>query len=274
MTAAEVIQVAVAEEGYLEKKSNSQLDSKTANAGSNNYTKYERDLVKWIGSPFAQGVAWCMMFVVWCFVKAFGKEAAKKLLGGWTAYTPTGANFFKNMYRWHEKNPQPGDIIFFKNAIRICHVGIVTRVDSQYVYTIEGNTSGANTVVANGGGVHQKRYVKTLSKIAGYGRPAYDVVPAPAPAPGPAGEHVPLNYQVGVTYTVRAAELNVRTKKASDDPAKLPTGQIIATLKAGDLVKNQATTLVNGKIWMYFGLDSQRREMWSCADSGTIAYIS
>lgn len=274
MTAAEVIQVAVAEEGYLEKKSNSQLDSKTANAGSNNYTKYERDLVKWVGSPFAQGVAWCMMFVAWCFVTAFGKEAAKKLLGGWSAYTPTSANFFKNMYRWHEKNPQPGDVIFFKNAIRICHVGIVTRVDSQYVYTIEGNTSGANTVVANGGGVHQKRYVKTLSKIAGYGRPAYDAVPAPAPAPGPAGEHVPLNYIVGQKYTVTAAGLNVRTKKASDDPAKLPTGQIIATLKAGDRVKNQATTLVNGKIWMYFGLDSQRREMWSCADSGTIAYIS
>jgi hypothetical protein len=39
-----VIDIALAEVGYLEKKSNSNLDNKTANAGSNNYTKYGRDL--------------------------------------------------------------------------------------------------------------------------------------------------------------------------------------------------------------------------------------
>lgn len=39
-----VIAVAKAEVGYLEKRTNSQLDSKTANAGSANYTKYARDL--------------------------------------------------------------------------------------------------------------------------------------------------------------------------------------------------------------------------------------
>lgn len=268
MTAAEVIRVAVAEEGYLEKKTNSQLDSKTANAGSNNFTKYARDYYKHTGIN-AQGQPWCDVFVDEMFITAFGVEGARKLLGGFSAYTPTSAQYFKNMKCWYTKNPHPGDVIFFKNATRICHTGIVTRVDGQYVYTVEGNTSGASTVVANGGGVHQKKYLLTLSKIAGYGRPAYDT----APAPEPSGQHAPLNYQVGVTYTVKAAGLNVRTKKASDDPAKLPAGQIIATLKAGDRVKNQATTLVNGKIWMYFGLDSKKREKWACADSGTVAYI-
>lgn len=43
---------------YLEKKSNSQLDSKTANAGSNNYTKYWRDI-----KPDYQGQPWCAAFV-------------------------------------------------------------------------------------------------------------------------------------------------------------------------------------------------------------------
>ena len=38
-----LIQIAKNETGYLEKASNSQLDSKTANAGENNYTKYWRD---------------------------------------------------------------------------------------------------------------------------------------------------------------------------------------------------------------------------------------
>ena len=45
MKAAEkLINIARAEVGYLEKKSNKDLDSKTANAGSSNYTKYARDL--------------------------------------------------------------------------------------------------------------------------------------------------------------------------------------------------------------------------------------
>ena len=39
-----VLGTAEEEIGYLEKKSNSQLDSKTANAGSNNYTKYWREI--------------------------------------------------------------------------------------------------------------------------------------------------------------------------------------------------------------------------------------
>lgn len=86
--------------------------------------------------------------------------------------------------------------------------------------------------------------------------------------------HVPLNYIVGQTYKVVCTELNIRTKKASDDPFVIPNSTIIGTLKNGASIKNQATTLVNGKIWMYFGLDSKGRERWSCADSGTVAYIA
>ncbi|MEJ1494826.1 hypothetical protein, partial [Escherichia coli] len=70
-----VILIAKNEIGYLEKKNNSQLDSKTANAGSNNYTKYWRDI-----KPSYQGQPWCAAFVSWCFMEAFGQEKAKKLL--------------------------------------------------------------------------------------------------------------------------------------------------------------------------------------------------
>ena len=64
-----VILIAKNEIGYLEKKSNSQLDSKTANAGSNNYTKYWRDI-----KPSYQGQPWCAAFVSWCFMEALGQE--------------------------------------------------------------------------------------------------------------------------------------------------------------------------------------------------------
>lgn len=80
-----VLTIARQEIGYLEKRSNSQLDSKTANAGSNNYTKYARDLY-----PSLQGQPWCDMFVDWCMVQAFGQVTARQLLGGgFSAYTPT-----------------------------------------------------------------------------------------------------------------------------------------------------------------------------------------
>ena len=39
-----IINLAKEEAGYIEKATNSQLDSKTANAGNGNYTKYARDL--------------------------------------------------------------------------------------------------------------------------------------------------------------------------------------------------------------------------------------
>ena len=92
MSAVEkIIEIAKAEVGYLEKKTKSSLESKTDNAGSNNFTKYARDIY-----PSLQGQAWCDMFVDWCFVQAFGLVKAKQLLGGFSAYTPTSAQYFKN----------------------------------------------------------------------------------------------------------------------------------------------------------------------------------
>ena len=169
-----LINIALAEVGYLEKKSKDNLDSKTANAGDNNYTKYARDMMKYNAGIFANGFAWCDTFVDWCFVKAFGAEQAEKMLWGWSAYTPTSSGYFKNKKQWHTKNPKKGDIIFFKNASgTICHTGIVYKVDVDYVYTVEGNTSSASGVVANGGSVEKKKYALTHSRIAGYGRPEY-----------------------------------------------------------------------------------------------------
>ena len=66
-----VIDIALAEDGYLEKATTEQLDEKTANAGNKNYTKYARDLadVRFFNGR-KQGTAWCSVFVAWCFFKA------------------------------------------------------------------------------------------------------------------------------------------------------------------------------------------------------------
>ena len=82
--------------------------------------------------------------------------------------------------------PQPGDQIFFwpKDAIggpAVQHTGLVYAVDGSYVYTIEGNTSGANGVVANGGGVCKKKYKLTYNRLAGFGRPDWGTVALDTP---------------------------------------------------------------------------------------------
>lgn len=183
-----VIDIALAEVGYLEKATYDQLDDPIANAGKLNYTKYARDLAKY---PFyngsKKGVAWCDVFVDWCFVQAYGVDAAKAL-----TYQPTNSaknygagcrysrDYFKSKGRLFDK-PEPGDQIFFysKDKKSISHTGLVYKVDSNKVYTVEGNTSGASGVISNGGGVCKKSYSLTYSRLAGFGRPEYSDTDAP-----------------------------------------------------------------------------------------------
>ena len=165
--------------GYLEKKSNAQLDDFTANAGKNNYTRFNRDYSEYTGQKL-QPAQWCGTFVSCCFVYEFGLEKAKQLLcGGLHSYTPSGARYFKNKGRYikrGEGTPKAGDVVFFYSSSkgRIGHVGIVTKVTSSKIYTVEGNTSGASTLVTNGGGVREKSYYLTSTYIDGYGSVAYD----------------------------------------------------------------------------------------------------
>lgn len=186
---SKLLEVAAGEIGYLEKKTNKNLDSKTTNAGYNNYTKYARDLDKlgYFYNGRKNGYAWCDVFVDWCFVTAFGVEQAMKLLqqpkrsyGAGVGYS---RNYYKKKGQFHKKNPQPGDQIFFykANLVTLAHTGLVEKVDETYVYTIEGNTRESNGVVANGGGVVRKKYKLNYKRICGYGRPNYDVEPVVEP---------------------------------------------------------------------------------------------
>jgi peptidoglycan hydrolase-like protein with peptidoglycan-binding domain len=176
-----VISIAKAEVGYQEKASNSNLDSKTANAGKNNYTKYARDLDAITGfyNGKKQGYAWCDVFLDDCFVKAYGVENAKRLLC--QPNNSAGAGCKESMSYYKAKgqlytSPKIGDQIFFKNLVgTVCHTGLVVNVDNTYVYTIEGNTSSGNKLDADGGQVCEKRYALNYARIAGYGRPHYDV---------------------------------------------------------------------------------------------------
>ena len=178
-----VLSIALGEVGYQEKETNHKLDHRTENAGDENYTKYARDLdaINFYNGK-KNGFAWCDVFVDWCFVKAFGETAAKRI-----TFQPAlfllnkGAGCRYSFGYYQDKNqifsrPRVGDQIFFygEDGISICHTGLVLDVDDVYVHTVEGNTSDDAGVVANGGEVCKKKYCLTDKRLAGYGRPEYE----------------------------------------------------------------------------------------------------
>lgn len=180
--------------GYLEKKSNKNLDDFTANAGKNNYTRFNRDYVaemKGRKYPGALGMQWCAAFISCVFMYEYGVNAAREMLcGDLSCYTPAGAGYFKKAGRYTPRkkaDPQPGDVVYFYSSAkgRIGHVGLVYAVDRTKIYTIEGNTSGGNSLVTNGGAVWKKSYNKTSSYIDGFGRPLYEQIPIPEDSPAP-----------------------------------------------------------------------------------------
>lgn len=252
-----VIEIALAEVGYLEKASNKHLDDKTENAGRANYTKYARDIDRipdFYNTP-KQGFSWCDVFVDWCFVQAYGAPLAKSLLcqpsrsaGAGCKYS---ADYYKRAGRFIVAGPQVGDQIFFGSGGSVTHTGIVYKVDSSRVYTVEGNTSDALGVVANGGAVAKKSYLLTYSKIYGYGRPNYvdgydpetDEPAAVEAKPEPARS---FSKSYAKAYTVTASALNMRNGAGTDKAVLglLPRG---ATFSCYGYYTKQA----DGTIWLY-----------------------
>lgn len=183
MTAIERV-LATAEKwvGYLEKsraeynKDHSIVYEMTAGAGRDNYTMVWEDV-----KPAFQGQPWCQGFIFWIFYKTFGADLAKRVLylddwkgfDSWSNYAcfAWADNFERHGARYQSSKAKVGDIIYFTKS----HTGIVYKIADGYVYTIEGNTSVADAVVSNGGGVYRKKYKLGIDAIYCYGRPNYAI---------------------------------------------------------------------------------------------------
>ena len=238
MSAEKVIAMAKSQVGYLEKASNYNLDSMSGNAGYNNWTKYARDLNNagyYNGNK--NGYAWCDVFVDWCFFKVYGSKAKAEAVQCQTGTLGAGCEYSMCYYKAQgrfDKTPKPGDQIFFyDSAGDIGHTGLVYAVTDSTVYTIEGNTSSASGVVANGGGVAMKSYSRSYSRIAGYGHPRYDVAAAEtaeAATPTSTGDSTPTpkktpkyfypyrKYQNGSTEEIVYKDTDFKTKTGSLNP--------------------------------------------------------
>ena len=181
--AKKVIDIAIKEVGYLEKSKSAYIRNpaviyyKIDGAGYDNINKYafEIDKLDWYNGP-KNGFAWCACFVDWCMIQAFGVDDAGKMKnhGIYDASCGWAVESFQNAGQFY-KYPKPGDQIFFKDSDGDpCHTGIVIDVDEEYVHTVEGNTSGAEGIESNGGGVFRKKYPIGYYRIYGYGRPLYE----------------------------------------------------------------------------------------------------
>jgi len=128
-----IIEIARKEIGYKEFPSNSNL------------TKYG----EWFGFD---GVAWCAMFVSWCYHVAGFPLGKIGFLRGF-AGCQSGYDYWKKRGEITTK-PQPADIVLFdwNKDLRYDHTGIFVRdLGNGLFESIEGNTSGTNQ--SNGGEV-------------------------------------------------------------------------------------------------------------------------
>lgn len=195
--------------GYIEKKSGSSLKDKTANAGYKNYTYFGKLMHKAYPQTMDYPAPWCDAFVDACIYLACDKvlaDCSHVLCGVPDDYTCDSAKMYRDKNRWGVV-PRIGAQIFFSSNGKIdgiCHTGLVVSYDEFFVTTIEGNTSNAAGVVANGGCVAQKKYLRTNSRIAGYGYPQYKSNDEAAAAVS--------KYR---QYEITASSLNVRDKRST-----------------------------------------------------------
>lgn len=169
-----VVNIAKNEIGYIEKASDSNLDSKTANAGKGNYTKYGKDLSSAYGWNTTHE-QWCDIFVDWCFIQAYGEKTARAMTyqtDALSAKCSTSMYYYQKNKHFYAagSNPQKGDQIFFYDSNReVNHTGLVVDVNmtTKQVTYVDGN-SGANTDRVSTDSISFND-----SKIAGYGRPDF-----------------------------------------------------------------------------------------------------
>ena len=157
--AGQVVGIAEAEKGYLEKSlanwekyGTNCLYTKTRFAGADNVQKYSYETGHYNKYGWAP---WCQSFVNWCIMSAVGAAKADKLLCGMykSASTMDTKNAMVNAGRQVElSKAQPGDIVF-RSRNGGGHVGIVKGWKNGKIVTIEGNSSANDITSWNGGAV-------------------------------------------------------------------------------------------------------------------------
>ncbi len=159
---ADLIAVARTQLGYTEL--NTSTGYPIAPNASAGYTKYGASF----GDPTGE---WCAYFVSWCATNAGIPTSVVPRLGNCAATV-----------KWYQKHsefysrstgyiPKTGDIVFFNwsGGSTAKHIGIITGVSGDSVYTIEGNTGSDRGYMCCA-----RTRSRSASYIVGYGVPSYN----------------------------------------------------------------------------------------------------
>ena len=181
----DVIAMALSQLGYQEGASNGAFSGEVS--GRNNYVEFSYNMgdlgLGYGGSDYP----WCACFVSWCLYQSHctdqntWKDLGRYHVGDydyiWKEISCSqwvrqlkGAGYYKySAYEGGSYTPKYGDLVFFQNSGGVAHIGICLYVANGRIYTVEGNTSDASGLEANGGGVYFKNYSLSTSYINGYG---------------------------------------------------------------------------------------------------------
>lgn len=112
------------------------------------------------------GVAWCAIFVWWCFHQV----EADALLPTKTASCWQLMDAAKKAGLWVTSSFHPGDVLIYQFGASY-HTGICESVAGNVVMAIEGNTGISND--ANGGAVMRRK--RNVTFVKGAVRPKYEI---------------------------------------------------------------------------------------------------
>lgn len=173
-----VIRIAKSQIGYHEGRSNGHW---------NNQEKYAPQVP---GLEWAQGQAWCDVFVNWVALKAGARNLFPVSAG-----CDLSAADWRKLGRFSEY-PVLGGQILYSEGGHFVHTGIVVAYDAHTVTSVEGNTNTNGS--AEGDGVYLKVHDRSSSYVGGYGVPRFpDGVVSADPRfahehPTKAGAHKPV----------------------------------------------------------------------------------
>lgn len=115
----------------------------------------------WAWYGFNNRVPWCAIFVSWVANQAKIMNVSVPRF----SVVGDGARWFKERGQWEGRGyiPKSGDLIFFdwEQDKKLNHVGIVEKVENNYIYVVEGNSNdrckesiyGVNDISISGYGI-------------------------------------------------------------------------------------------------------------------------
>lgn len=219
---------------YRDEVVKTELEQVGYSSGSSKSSKYSKELdsVSFYNYKKNGYSDWCAILNDYCVYVNTDPQTANNARA--IVYEPNRDNcgagckwkidYYKKNNAWfpHKSKGCPaeiGDEVFFwakkyissENPYGVYHTGRIVGWDSNYLYTVEGNTNGK-------GDVSKRKYSYSDEKLLGYGRPNWTANsrpqpdPKPTPEPTPEPTPTPDPTPVAKTYMVRVnTKLNVRS---------------------------------------------------------------